>query len=89
MLIKWNNISFTSFTDSSSAELDIGPSASTKSHTTHYKFSYWLKSDPINVITHDELLTNELQLNKLEPNSDYIIQIVAFGNYINIFFESI
>ncbi len=82
--ITWNNISFTSHTDSSSAELDIGPSVShIASKSTHYKLSYWLKTDPINPTTLDELTTNQLQLNNLTPNSDYIVQIVAFGTTPN------
>ena len=76
----------TSNTMSSSAELDIGPAVSPKpamarppTTNIHYKLSYWPKSNPINVITHDELIRNEIELNKLTPNTDYILQIVAFG----------
>ena len=79
VLIKWNNVTFSSFTDGSSAEADVGPSASSYSKNSYYKLGYWLKSDPENVVTHDELTKSELQLTGLHPNSDYILQIVAFG----------
>ena len=59
-----------------------------KESPTYYKLEYSLKSDPNNVVSHDHLTDNELQLYNLRANSEYVVQLIAISlNNADLFSE--
>ena len=65
VLIRWNNVT-----------LSTAPGA--KPANCFYKLEYWLTKNPNGIVKYDYLNSTELHLQDLHPNSDYVVQIVAF-----------
>ena len=64
--MSWNSVSFAS---KSAARMLVT-----------YTLQYWLKSEPANVIAHEALNVTEVELSGLRANSDYIVQVIAYGS---------